>query len=103
MTPKVEKFTLQTSHPTDMTTAEVATELAGLAAEIARRPALAVDAVFTRLVDKERERRNDPGLKGGQVGHGLESRTRLAPGVEGAVEMAGEDVAAPDHGAHFPA
>ena len=40
MTPKAEKFTLQTTHPTDMTTAEVATELAGLAAEIARHDAL---------------------------------------------------------------
>ena len=63
MTPKAEKFTLQTTHPTDMTTAEVATELAGLAAEIARHDALyhgqdnpeLTDADYDRLVARNRQ------------------------------------------------
>ena len=63
MTQKVEKFTLQTTHPTDMTTAEVATELAGLAAEIARHDALyhgqdnpeLTDADYDRLVARNRQ------------------------------------------------
>ena len=61
--PKAEKFTLQTTHPTDMTTAEVATELAGLAAEIARHDALyhgqdnpeLTDADYDRLVARNRQ------------------------------------------------
>ena len=63
MTPKAEKFTLQTTHPTEMTTAEVATELAGLAAEIARHDALyhgqdnpeLTDADYDRLVARNRQ------------------------------------------------
>ena len=63
MTPKAEKFTLQTTHPTDMTTAEVATELAGLAAEIARHDALyhgqdnpeLTDADYDQLVARNRQ------------------------------------------------
>ena len=63
MTPKAEKFTLQTTHPTDMTSAEVATELAGLAAEIARHDALyhgqdnpeLTDADYDRLVARNRQ------------------------------------------------
>ena len=63
MTPKAEKFTLQTTHPTDMTTAEVATELAGLAAEIARHDALyhgqdnpeLTDADYDRLVARNHQ------------------------------------------------
>ena len=63
MTPKAEKFTLQTTHPTDMTTAEVATELAGLAAEIAQHDALyhgqdnpeLTDADYDRLVARNRQ------------------------------------------------
>ena len=63
MTTKAEKFTLQTTHPTDMTTAEVATELAGLAAEIARHDALyhgqdnpeLTDADYDRLVARNRQ------------------------------------------------
>jgi len=63
MTAKAEKFTLQTTHPTDMTTAEVATELAGLAAEIARHDALyhgednpeLTDADYDRLVARNRQ------------------------------------------------
>ena len=63
MTPKAEKFTLQTTHPTDMTTAEVATELAGLATEIARHDALyhgqddpeLTDADYDRLVARNRQ------------------------------------------------
>ena len=63
MTPEAEKFTLQTTHPTDMTTAEVATELAGLAAEIARHDALyhgednpeLTDADYDRLVARNRQ------------------------------------------------
>ena len=63
MTQKAEKFTLQTTHPTDMTTAEVATELAGLAAEIARHDALyhgqdnpeLTDADYDRLVARNRQ------------------------------------------------
>jgi len=63
MTPKAEKFTLHPPHPTDMTTAEVATELAGLAAEIARHDALyhgqdnpeLTDADYDRLVARNRQ------------------------------------------------
>ena len=63
MTPKAEKFILQTTHPTDMTTADVATELAGLAAEIARHDALyhgqdnpeLTDADYDRLVARNRQ------------------------------------------------
>ena len=63
MTPKAEKFTLQTTHPTDMTTAEVATELASLATEIARHDALyhgqdnpeLTDADYDRLVARNRQ------------------------------------------------
>ena len=63
MTQKAEKFNLQTTHPTDMTTAEVATELAGLAAEIARHDALyhgednpeLNDADYDRLVARNRQ------------------------------------------------
>ena len=63
MTPEAEKFTLQTTHPTDMTNAEVTTELAGLAAEIARHDALyhgqdnpeLTDADYDRLVARNRQ------------------------------------------------
>ena len=40
MAPAPEKFTLETTDPADMTEAEAATELANLAAEIARHDAL---------------------------------------------------------------
>ena len=63
MTPIAEKFNLQTTHPTDMTTAEVTTELAGLAAEIARHDALyhgqdnpeLTDANYDQLVARNRQ------------------------------------------------
>ena len=63
MAPASEKFILQTTNPADMTEAEAATELANLAAEIARHDALyhgednpeLTDADYDRLVARNRQ------------------------------------------------
>ena len=63
MAPAPEKFTLETTNPADMTEAEAATELANLAAEIARHDALyhgedspeLTDADYDRLVARNRQ------------------------------------------------
>ena len=63
MAPPPEKFTLRTTKPTDMTEAEVATELANLAAEVARHDALyhgennpeLTDADYDRLVARNNQ------------------------------------------------
>ena len=63
MPPAPEKFILQTTNPADMTEAEAATELASLAAEIARHDALyhgednpeLTDADYDRLVARNRQ------------------------------------------------
>ena len=63
MPPAPEKFTLQPSNPADMTEAEAVTELANLAAEIARHDALyhgednpeLTDADYDRLVARNRQ------------------------------------------------
>ena len=63
MAPAPEKFILQTTNPADMTEAEAATELANLAAEIARHDALyhgednpeLTDADYDRLVARNRQ------------------------------------------------
>ena len=63
MAPAPNKFTLKTTNPADMTEAEAATELANLAAEIARHDALyygednpeLTDADYDRLVARNRQ------------------------------------------------
>jgi DNA ligase (NAD+) len=56
MPPAAEKFTLQTNNPADMTEAEAVTELANLAAEIAKHDALYHGEDNPELTDADSDR-----------------------------------------------